>query len=254
MRVANFGGEVEFHLAASALLRPLQGAGSELRGDGNVDLPVVQPEVSGFHGDGQLHDRRFRAHGVFQLTLAIFGGVDAEVLGRVIALAIANARPGNSVHFHAQGAPAAVMLRIRAVVAQQIISGSIGLHGTEGLAEVSQIEKAAPAGIGGQRGQSLTRILARAALLEDGGAGKHGVAAGRSGAGIAAGNFREQAARVHGVNGHIGAIGGVGGGAKLGAIVFAGLGDAAGELQHRFLAGDIPQHSNTSRTIAQQEH
>ncbi len=58
---------------------------------------------------------------------------------------------------------------------------------------------------------------------------------------IAAGNLRHQAARIHGVDGHVGAVGGVGGGAQLRAIVLAGLRDAAGELDHRFFAGDFAQ-------------
>ena len=111
----------------------------------------------------------------------------------------------------------------------------------EGLAEISEIEEAAPAGIGRQRGQRFARILPRLALLEDGRSGEHGVSRRSAHAGVAAGDFGQQAARVHGVDGHVGAIGGVGGGAKLGAIILARLRDAAGELHHRFFAGDVFQ-------------
>ncbi len=40
-------------------------------------------------------------HGVFELPLAIFGGVDAEIFGRVIALAVANARARHAGDAHA---------------------------------------------------------------------------------------------------------------------------------------------------------
>ena len=64
---------------------------------------------------------------------------------------------------------------------------------------------------------------------------------GGADAGVAAGNFGHQAARVHGVDRDVGAVRGVGGGAELRAVVFAGLRDAAGELDHRFFAGDVAQ-------------
>src|SRR5207245_2622710 len=128
------------------------------------------------------------------LALAIFGGVDAEILGRVIALAVANARAGYSHDFYVYGAPAAVVRCIRAVVAQKIVSVGIGLHGTAGLAKISQVETAAPPRIGGERGQSFARILPRPALLEDGGAAVHGISARSSHAGIAARNFCQQPA------------------------------------------------------------
>ena len=55
-------------------------------GDGHEDLLVVEAEIGRFHGDGQLHHGSLGAHGVFQLALAIFRGVDAEILGRVVTL------------------------------------------------------------------------------------------------------------------------------------------------------------------------
>ena len=111
----------------------------------------------------------------------------------------------------------------------------------ERLAEIAQIEEAAcrryrwpawPAFRANPRASCWWKTAAP---------GKHGVAGGRADAGIAAGNLRHQAARIHGVDGDVGAIRGIGGGAQLRAIVFAGLGDAAGELDHRFFAGDVAE-------------
>ena len=240
--VAHLGHEIELYLAAIALLGPLQRARSELGGNRHEDLVGTDPELGGLDGDRQLDLGNRRVHGVLQLALAIFGREDAEGLGRVIALAVADARTArNSVDLHAERAPAAVVRGVAAVVAEQVVAGEIALHVREGFAEVAQIEEALAAGVGGEGGQSFPGILTGILLMEDRSSLKHGLSRGRAHAGIAAGNFSHEAARIDGVDGDVGAIGGVGGGFQLGAIVFASLGDAAGELQHRLLAGDFAE-------------
>ena len=57
-------------------------------------------------------------------------------------------------------------------------------------------------------------------------------------AGVASGSRRQQSARIDAVNGNIRAIRGIGGGNELRAVFLAGLRDAAGELNQRFLPGN----------------
>ena len=56
------------------------------------------------------------------------------------------------------------------------------------------------------------------------------------------GGVGEQTARVERINRDVRAIRGVGGGAKLRAIFFAGLRDASGEFDERFSAGDSAEN------------
>ena len=60
--------------------------------------------------------------------------------------------------------------------------------------------------------------------------------------GIAARRRGEQSARIDRIDRNVGAICGVGGGAQLRAIFFAGLRDAAGEFDQRFSAGDSAEN------------
>ena len=54
---AHFHRKIEFGLLLVVLLRPIERAGSNFRGDGNVGLRRAQPEHSGFDSDGKLDDR-----------------------------------------------------------------------------------------------------------------------------------------------------------------------------------------------------
>ena len=238
-RVAHFGREIECGFAAAAFLRPLQRAGREFRVDRHEHLIRVQPELRGFHGHGQLDFRSFRLERFLELPLAVFRREDAEILRRVVAFARANVHAGGKrIDFHVHAPPGAVIRRVRAVISHQIVSGRVVLHALKNLAEVSDVEKGAPAGVSRKRRQGIARILARLALGNDGCAGEHCVAAGRARAGVASRRRRQQPARIDAVDGNVGAVRGVGRGDELRAIFLAGLRDAAGELNDRFLAGN----------------
>lgn len=135
---------------------------------------------------------------------------------------------------------------VGAVIAEQVVARSIVFDGLEDLAKVADVEVGFSAGIGSQSGESLARVLTGLHLAEDGGTRKHSGAAGAAGAGIAAGDLGHEAARVHGVEGDVGAVGGVGGGAELRAVFFAGLRDAAGELNDGLAARDVAEQVGES--------
>ena len=175
----------------------------------------------------------------FELPLAVFRREDAEILWRVVAFARANVRAGGKrIDFHVHAAPGAVIRRVRAVIAHQVVAGRIVLHALKHFAEIADVEKRAPAGVSRKRRQRFARILARLALGNDGRAGEHRVAARRARAGVASRSGRQQPARIHGVDRNIRAIRGVGRGDQLRAIFLAGLRDAAGELNDGFLSGN----------------
>ncbi len=78
--------------------------------------------------------------------------------------------------------------------------------------------------------------------MEYGSAAEHRRAR-RGGCGdVAARRRGKHAARVDRIDGDVGAVGGVGRGRQFGAILFPGLGDAAGEFDERFAARDRRQH------------
>ena len=90
--------------------------------------------------------------------------------------------------------------------------------------------------------ESVARILALIGLVVNGCAAEHR-SSGRGVHGdVAAGRSGEHAARVDRVDGDVGAIGGVGDGAQLGAIFLARLRDPAREFNQRLSSGNSRQH------------
>ena len=173
-----------------------------------------------------------------QLRLAILVRKMLEILGCVVAFAEAHVHPG-SFHLHFDVVPLPIAFDVRAdVVAQQVVAAVVCFHTLERIAQITQIEERLPAGIRRKRGQRVARILPAIHLFEHRSAGERRIAVRRTGGGIAARNFRHQSARVHGIDGYVGAVGGIGGRAKLSAILFPGLGNPAGELDHRFFPRD----------------
>jgi hypothetical protein len=72
-----------------------------------------------------------------QLALAVFCGENVKTLCCVVALAIADVRAGDAADANAKGAPSAIVRGIGAVVAEQIIAGSVRLNRAECLAEIA---------------------------------------------------------------------------------------------------------------------
>src|SRR5882762_6975575 len=140
--VAHLRGEIKRGLVAASFLRPLQRAGSELRGDRNEYLIPVQPELRGLDSHSKLDFRCIRAERVLQLALTVFRREYAEILRRVVALASADVRPGGQLgNLHVDAPPAPIPGRIHTVVANEVVTGVVVLHALKNFGEVTEVEK-----------------------------------------------------------------------------------------------------------------
>src|ERR1700675_2091366 len=148
LRVAHFGGKIKCGLVAASFLCPLQRAGSELRGNGNEYLIPVQPELRGLDRDWQFDFRSIRAERVLQLPLTVFRREYDEILRRLVALASADVRSGGQLgNLHVDTPPASIPRRVRAVVADKVVTGVVVLHALKNFGEVTEVEKRPPSSI-----------------------------------------------------------------------------------------------------------
>src|SRR5678816_335808 len=90
---------------------------------------------------------------------AVFRGVHAEILGRVVAFAGSHAGAGNAGQLYLNRPPPSVARGIRRVVAHQVITGGIVLHRVERFAQIAEDEKRLPS-----RVFNVCRELSRAPL------------------------------------------------------------------------------------------
>ncbi len=243
---ANLYREIELRLPVPVLLRPIQRAGGDFRGDRHVSLLIAQPEHSRFNRDRKLDHGIFGIYRVGELLRAIFLFQMLKIARRVVAIAIAHMR-ARHVDLHMNRSPAAVALHFRAqIVANQIVPAVVLLDFRKRVAQIAQIKKRFSAGIRGKRGERVARIFALVRLMKYRGAREHRSSAGRVGGHVAARRRGQQTARIDRVNRYVGAIRRVGGGAQLRTVFFAGLRNPAGKFDHRLSSGNSTEHVGQS--------
>ena len=174
---------------------------------------------------------------VLQLLLLV-GAVELapDFLGVV---SVAELQLGRQAVVQLDGDLAVLAVRggVGGVVTEDVIAAELLLRLHDAGSEIVAVEEHLAAGIGGEGGQGLLRIVDAGALrivgraVEDAGAARGGLAGG------AAGRVGHQAARIDGINGDVGLDGGVDGGFELRLVVDAGLADAAGDIDQRLLFG-----------------
>ena len=201
----------------------------------HVEPVVRQAEERRRHPDRQVGRREIRHQLVLQLALAVLLAGVHEVAGRVVAVAVLHPEP-LLVDAHPDAAESSVARGIGARIAKQVVRRGVGDDLGVDATEVVGVEERLAAGVARERDE---RVLARGLAVElarDTAAREHrGTAAPARLAGRPPRNDRRQAARVHGIDRHVGLDRAVDGGAQLDFIVLAALGHAAAEVDDRLL-------------------
>ena len=116
--------------------------------NGNEKLVAIQPEVSDPEVERQIRGRQLRCEFLLELPfLVVLGGV-LVVSRRIVASAVIDFHAGN-ITLHDDAPVTPVTCGVRAVIAEQIVSGRVLLYSLENLAEVVGVQKSASAGIAG---------------------------------------------------------------------------------------------------------
>ncbi len=193
-------------------------------------------EVIHFHRQRKIGERIVERERVFELPFFIARIHLAPDFGSVIPFAVIDLRrfrQRGDLHRHMP--VLSVLRRVRAVVAENVVTADVGLDGLDAERQVVAVEQSFSAGVGGQRVDGVLRVVKRSAGAQLRAAGEHPRTFGRCLGRIAGRRHGHQAARIDGIKRHVGAHRGVHSSANLRLIVDAGLADAARKINQRLL-------------------
>src|SRR6202035_5578308 len=122
-------------------------------------------------------------------------------------------------------AESAVLCRIAAGEAENVIDGTVFLNLGENTAEIVGVEEGFSTRVGGKRGERVLRRGIAVQIIECGCAGVSGLAVQAGVLRFATRRKGLEAADVERIDGSIGFDGSGGGGTQSGLVVHAGLGD-----------------------------
>ena len=144
-----------------------------------------------------------------------------------------------AIDFDGEPAVAAVASRVSRAEADDVVGGGVLLDALKGRGEIVRIEEGLAAGIGGESGHDFLGVEVGVEIVLQGRAVVAAGAAQAAGSGVAQGRDSFEAARIHRVDGHIGAHGSVDGGVQRGLVLNAVALDAAGEIEQRLFLVDV---------------
>ena len=203
---------------------------------------MVELKVIDLHGDGQVGDGVAEHQRLFELPFFIRGRELIEFLAAEVTLAVVELGRSYFLKRDLHAAELAIQCGIGRIVADDVVTGKGFLRIEDAAAQVVDIEQRLAARVGGQRVHRILRALQTLHIGHRARAGIHGRAARRSVGGIAHRRQRHQAPRVDGEQRHVGADGGVGGGAQLRLVIDAIEAHAAGKVDERLLLIQIAEH------------
>ena len=125
------------------------------------------------------------------------------------------------------------------MVADDVVGRGVLLDAIKGGRKVVGIEEGLAAGVGGERGHHFLGVEVGVEIVLQRRAVEGAGAAQAAGGGVAERRDRLQAARVDGVDGHVGAHRGVDGRVQRSLVLNAVALDASGEIEQRFLLVEV---------------
>ncbi len=196
-----------------------------------------EPEIIDLQRQREFGDRIAQQQSLLELPFLIGRGEFSEFLGSKIARAVVQLRLVLFRHANLDTTEAPVGHGVCVVIAQDVIAAQIVLSLLHALRQIVAVQERFAAGVFGQCEERLLLVVQFGLLRGHGLSRKDRVAARSRLAGISAGRQRDQTPRIHGIEGDVGADGGVDGGFQLRVILNARLGNAAGEINQRLFLG-----------------
>src|SRR3984885_2585407 len=241
-QVFNFADEVDQGMLGAATLGQGELAAGNLDNDRHEIFRPVELEVIDLHRDGELGDGILEHERVFELTLFIDGVEVAELLIRVVALAVIEVRAYVLRERDFHPAEMSIPGRVRGVVANDVVIGDGLLRLNDTAGQVVGIEEGFAAGVAGEGEKSVLRLLEVGGRGLGGGAGVHAGIALRALGSIAQWSLCDQTAGVDGPERDTRSNSRVDGSVQLCLVINAVEAQAAGEVDERFLFVQLAQH------------
>ena len=201
-----------------------------------------QPEVIDLQRHGKVRHRVAQHQRLLQLTLPVAGRELLEFLAGKVARAVVELGAGVPADLHFDAPVASIGGGVRAVVAEDVVTGDILLRLHHAHRKIVVIQQRLAAGIGSQRVQRFLLALELALPGAHRTAGVQALSARRSLRGIAQRGGSHQAARIHRIEHHVVTDRRVDGGAQLRLVVDSGACHAAGEVDQRLFLRESAQH------------
>ena len=238
--VDHFADDVERRLVLVAAFhkRNLR-AGHQQRNRHGIAI-VVEPEVHGVEIDCDVGSWQIAGHLIGEFLLAVLRSGVLKIRGRVVSLAVLDLHAG-PLHLHGQLAILAVARWILRMKTDGVVGRSILLHLRKGRRKIVGVEEGLAASVAGKRRHHFLAGEVGVHVVGERGTVVTAAATLASGGCVAKRTDGLEAARVHTVDGEIGAHRSVGGGAQRGLVLNAIARDTAREIEQRLLLVDFCQ-------------
>ena len=206
--------------------------------DRHKESILIQAEIHSVHINRHICSRQVAGQLFLKLALAVLMAGMLEVCRRVVAGPVLklHSRP---VDLDGQLAIAAVAQRIGAAESDGVVSRSVALDLGKGRRKIVGVEERLAARVGRERRHHLLRSKVRVHVIHQRAAAVGAAATQAAGGGIAQRRNRLQAARVHAVDGQVGAHRGVDRSSQRSLILDPIARDSAGKIKQRLLLRDF---------------